>query len=187
MLRILKKTTSSRANSGGSAPAGEDLSAWEIVSAPQSDDEDLCSFEEEGATSGEDDVIVDEEPESKPDPEEEEEEEGGEPCGFVTPADVISIRSLSVSPPMTLPVEMAHVSVYRVEGKERRYYGENDDVSDDDDAHDVDDDLMPWKLKDKFGRQRIRKMGKRAVPNFNKAKSLPYYHNMPGTMYRKLR
>ncbi|EYU37838.1 hypothetical protein MIMGU_mgv1a014517mg [Erythranthe guttata] len=158
MLRILKKTTSSRANSGGSAPAGEDLSAWEIVSAPQSDDEDLCSFEEEG-----------------------------EPCGFVTPADVISIRSLSVSPPMTLPVEMAHVSVYRVEGKERRYYGENDDVSDDDDAHDVDDDLMPWKLKDKFGRQRIRKMGKRAVPNFNKAKSLPYYHNMPGTMYRKLR
>ncbi|GER50324.1 1-(5-phosphoribosyl)-5-[(5-phosphoribosylamino) methylideneamino] imidazole-4-carboxamide isomerase [Striga asiatica] len=78
MLRILSKTASSTARIGGSATSGwcddVDLSTWELVSASQSDDEDLYSFDGDDVTSDGDedgdDVIVAEgvEPEPELDP-----------------------------------------------------------------------------------------------------------------------
>ncbi|KAL0334689.1 UNVERIFIED_CONTAM: hypothetical protein Sradi_4680800 [Sesamum radiatum] len=146
------------ANSSGSGD--DDLSTWEFVDASISDDEDIYSFDgDDGISEGDD--ATEEEPESKP--------------------------SLSVSPPMTFPVEMTSNHVYH-EGREGS--DDDDDDSGDDDARDVyhddvDDELVPWKLKDRFGKQRIRKMGKRGGPKPNKSKRQPYYHNRPGCLYGK--
>lgn len=195
MLRFLGKTTSSAARSGGSPPTeafavGDDvLSAWELVNASQSDEEDLYSYDSDGTAS----TVG----EMEPAPTEEEEEEDGEGgdaeedeleparCDFVSASDLIAIQAMSVSPPMTLPVEMA------------RNYAEEycDDVVDDDDDvdddYDVDDELVPWKLKGRFGKQRIqkmgvRKMGQRGGPKLT-AKKLPYYDNRPGFTHGKRR
>ncbi|KAK6159510.1 hypothetical protein DH2020_006824 [Rehmannia glutinosa] len=155
MLRILRKTAASMEKSGGSIPAercDEDLSAWELVNASQSDDEDLYSFDgdDDDVISEGDAVISDgvvDQPESKPLQEEEIDEEARALRVLLSPGDVIAIQSLSVSPPMTLPVEMA--------------------------------------LSHVFGKQRIKKLGKRGGPKPNKSKRLPYYHNRPGCLYGK--
>ncbi|KAK4437728.1 hypothetical protein Salat_0106800 [Sesamum alatum] len=179
MLRILRKTTPSMAKSSGSGD--DDLSTWEFVNASLSDDEDIYSFDGDDGISSEGDDVSEEEPESKP--VEGEDEDAREPRDFETPDVIMSIQSLSVSPPMTLPVEMTRNHVYR-DGKD------DDDDDDDDDVRDVyhddvDDELVPWKLKDRFGKQRIRKMGKRGGPKPDKSKRLPYYHNRPGCLYGK--
>ncbi|KAJ8571021.1 hypothetical protein K7X08_037993 [Anisodus acutangulus] len=49
-----------------------------------------------------------------------------------------------------------------------------------DDDNNLDDELVPIWLSDKFGRQRIRKVGKRFSSRMNKSKRLPYYYNRPG-------
>lgn len=193
MLRFLGKTTSSAARSGGSTTTeafavGDDvLSAWELVNASQSDEEDLYSYDSDGTVS----TVGEMEPAPT---EEEDDDEGGDaeedaPArrDFVSAGDLIAIQAMSVSPPMTLPVEMA------------RNYAEEycDDVVDDDDDDDVDDDydvddeLVPWKLKGRFGKQRIqkmgvRKMGQRGGPKLT-AKKLPYYDNRPGFPHGKRR
>ncbi|XP_011088460.1 uncharacterized protein LOC105169683 [Sesamum indicum] len=180
MLRILRKTTPPMANSSGSGD--DDLSTWEFVNASLSDDEDIYSFDGDDVISEGDDA-TEEEPESKP--VQGEDEDAGEPRDFGSPDVIMSIQSLSVSPPMTLPVEMTSNHVYH-EGRD----GSDDDDGGDDDVRDVyhddvDDELVPWKLKDRFGKQRIRKMGKRGGPKPNKSKRLPYYHNRPGCLYGK--
>lgn len=171
--------------SSGSSPgeryaAGDDdLSTWEFVNASLSDDEDMYSFDGDDDISEGDDV-TEEELESKP--VHGEDEDAREPRDLETPDDIMSIQCLSVSPPMTLPVEMTRNHVYHDD--EDGFDDDDDDVRDvyDDD---VDDELVPWKLKDRFGKQRIRKMGKRGGPKLNKSKRLPYYYNRPGCLYGK--
>jgi len=51
--------------------------------------------------------------------------------------------------------------------------------------YDLDDELVPKNVIDRFGRQRIRKLGKRAFSKMNKAKRLPYAYNRPGCVYGK--
>ncbi|XAR59112.1 hypothetical protein NMG60_11014766 [Bertholletia excelsa] len=62
-----------------------------------------------------------------------------------------------------------------------------DDGYDDDDGggFDLDDELVPRSVSDRFGRQRMRKLGKRAYPKMNKSRKLPYYYSRPGCVYGK--
>ncbi|PIN12092.1 hypothetical protein CDL12_15292 [Handroanthus impetiginosus] len=189
MERFLAKITASMATRGGSDFAeqydavDDDLSTWEFVNPSQSDDEDLYSFDSDDVTSEGGDVITDE-PESKPVGEEEDDEEDAhEARGLGVLDAVISIQSLSVSPPMTFPVEMTSNHVYHDDGEG---YDDGDGDSDDVyDMDDVDDELVPWKLKNRFGKQRIRKMGKRSGPKLNKSKKMPFYQNRPGCLHGK--
>ncbi|KAL0365565.1 UNVERIFIED_CONTAM: hypothetical protein Sangu_0654100 [Sesamum angustifolium] len=146
------------ANSSGSGD--DDLSTWEFVDASLSDDEDIYSFDGDDGISEVDDA-TEEEPESKP--VQVEDEDAGEPRDFASPDGRVSDDDDD---------------------------DDDDDDSGDDDARDVyhddvDDELVPWKLKDRFGKQRIRKMGKRGGPKPYKSKRLPYYHNRPGCLYGK--
>lgn len=171
MLRFLRKSIAN--NDGGSLPTHlhdsvEDLAAWELVTASLSDDEDLYSFDSDGG-------------------EREEDHKGEEdPRDILHLDDVVSMQSLSVSPQpvVCFPVEdVMGLHVYdndHDDGEE-----EEDDAGIDDDDDDMDDELIPWKLKDRFGKQRIRKMGKRGGPKVSKSKRLPHYHNRPGCLYGK--
>ncbi|CAA0807656.1 Unknown protein [Striga hermonthica] len=190
MLRILSKTASSTGRSDGSTTAAwcddVDLSTWELVSASQSDDEDLYSFdgddvagEGDGDGDGDgDDVIVAEGVEAEPDLDPIRSEHV-----LVTPCDVVAVQSLSASPPMTLPVEM---TLY-----DHACLGDGDgdvnDEDDDDDGYDYDDELVPWQLKGRFGKERLRKLGKRGGPNPNKSKTkrMAFSYKRPGCLYGK--
>lgn len=177
------------------ASADEDLSAWELVNASQSDDEDLYSFDgdfvstESDGVSSESDDVIEAEAEIKLD-HDEEEESAGQPSDLVTQDEIEPIQALLDTPPTIYRFQTTVSHPYRDHGK--RCYGcddsDNDDEDDDDDdddaAHDVDDELMPWKLKDKFGKQRMKKMGKRVGPKPSNSKKLPYYyHNRPSRLY----
>lgn len=176
MLRFLGKTTASAARGGGSTPAevfaavDEGLTAWELVNAAASDDEDLYSYDSDGVISGSSDVTEDE-LESNPDVDA-----------------VISVQALSVSPPTAFPVEVTFN--YALRDVLRDVDAADDDREEDDDDqydYDVDDELVPWKLKDRFGKQRMTKMGKKGGPKLKKGKQLPYYNNRPGCPYEKFR
>ncbi|XP_057500896.1 uncharacterized protein LOC130784933 [Actinidia eriantha] len=64
-----------------------------------------------------------------------------------------------------------------------------DDYEDEDEEEeeegDLDDELVPKSVSDRFGRQRMRKLGKRAYPKMNKSKRLPYLYNRPGCVHGK--
>ncbi|GFY89910.1 IBR domain containing protein [Actinidia rufa] len=74
-------------------------------------------------------------------------------------------------------------------------YNVDYDVVDDDDEEengdeayeeDVDDELVPRSVSDRFGGQRLRKLGKRACPKMNNPRKLPcYYYNRPGGVHGK--
>jgi len=59
---------------------------------------------------------------------------------------------------------------------------DNYDEDDDDDDDDYDDELVPRSLSDRFGKQRLMKLGKRACnPKMSNPKKLPcYFYNRPG-------
>ncbi|XP_073128282.1 uncharacterized protein [Henckelia pumila] len=166
MLRILRKSLAN--NDGGSSPshrrdAIEDLAAWVLVSPSLSDDEDLYSFDSDG-----DDAIGGEHEE---DPKKEHLD------------DVVYMQTLSVSPQPVVCFPVEDVMGLHVYDDDDFAVDEDDGGMDDDD--DVDDELIPWKLKDRFGKQRIRKMGKRGGPKVSTSKRLPHYHNRPGCLYGK--
>lgn len=69
--------------------------------------------------------------------------------------------------------------------KDDEYDNEDDENEDYDAGYELDDELVPWGLSDKFGRQRIRKLGKRACPRMNKSKRLGYRYNRPGCVHGK--
>ncbi|KAL6517336.1 hypothetical protein OROMI_033037 [Orobanche minor] len=188
MLRILRNTASSMEKSGGSNPAERyddvDLSTWEFVNASLSDDEDLYSFDGDDVISGCDGITGGDNPVAEPVQDEHDGERAAR--GFVSPCDVVSIQSMSVSPPMTLPVEMT-LNYHICQHGGDIYDGDDvhDANDDDDDGGDYDDELMPWRLKDKFGKHRIKKLGKRGGPKLNKSKRMPFNYNRPGCLYGK--
>lgn len=155
----------------------DDLSeAWEFINATSSDDdeEELDDFslsEEE-----EDDPLR--ELSSGPS-----KEKG--PLEFGSPSSDISMD------PFSAQLHLNHDGGGGVDdgdaGDEYGNYKKDDDedYDDYDDGHDLDDELVPWGLSDKFGRQRIRKLGKRAGPKVNKAKRLAYRYNRPGCVHGK--
>ncbi|XP_047327442.1 zinc finger protein hangover-like [Impatiens glandulifera] len=63
--------------------------------------------------------------------------------------------------------------------------GDEDGSMDESDEYDLDDELVPMCVSDRFEKQRIRKIGKRAYPRMNKSKKMPHYYNRPGCVYGK--
>ncbi|KAJ7967266.1 nuclear polyadenylated RNA-binding protein 3-like [Quillaja saponaria] len=61
----------------------------------------------------------------------------------------------------------------------------DDDEYDDDNGYDLDDELVPWSVSTKLGRQRMRKLGKRACPKMNSSKRSPYLFVRPGCVRGK--
>ncbi|XP_058756782.1 nuclear polyadenylated RNA-binding protein 3-like [Vicia villosa] len=61
----------------------------------------------------------------------------------------------------------------------------DDDDEDDDDEDDLDDELVPWDIGNKLGRQRMRKLGKRVSSKMNNSKRSPYLFVSPGCVRGK--
>lgn len=61
-------------------------------------------------------------------------------------------------------------------------YRENEDDDGDDG---LDDELVPWHLRGKLGRQRMRKLGKRACSKMNTSKRSPHLYVKSGCLYGK--
>uniref|UniRef100_A0A7N0T1R3 Uncharacterized protein n=1 Tax=Kalanchoe fedtschenkoi TaxID=63787 RepID=A0A7N0T1R3_KALFE len=53
------------------------------------------------------------------------------------------------------------------------------------DHDDLDDELVPWSVGDRFGRQRMRKLGGRTYAKMNKTKKFAYTLNRPGCVRGK--
>ncbi|XP_039064309.1 uncharacterized protein LOC120209331 [Hibiscus syriacus] len=66
-------------------------------------------------------------------------------------------------------------------------YDQDDDDDGDDDGYgcDLDDELVPRDLAGKFGRQRMRKLGKRAFAKMNNSKRSPFLYVKPGCVHGK--
>lgn len=62
--------------------------------------------------------------------------------------------------------------------------GDNDD-GEDDDGYGLDDELVPWNVSNKFERQRMRKLGKRAFSKMHNSKKSPYLFVRPGCVRGK--
>ncbi|GFY94975.1 hypothetical protein Acr_10g0003600 [Actinidia rufa] len=63
---------------------------------------------------------------------------------------------------------------------------DDDEEEEEDYEYDVDDELVPRSVSDRFGGQRLRKLGKRAFPKMNSPRKLPcYYYNRPGGVHVK--
>ncbi|KAJ0011426.1 hypothetical protein Pint_34777 [Pistacia integerrima] len=57
--------------------------------------------------------------------------------------------------------------------------------ADDDGGDDVDDELVPWSVSGKLGRQRMRKLGKRAFAKMHHSKKTPFLYMKPGCVHGK--
>lgn len=146
------------------------LSLWEFIDASDADsEEDRHFFEEE---EPEEDRVHDDE----------------------------ANGSLSCLSSVPLPIPNGHD---RIEGridihhlfplvdlKSPDDYEDDDDEDEDDDdigddEYDLNDELVPWSVSGKFGRQRMRKLGKRAFPKMNNSKRSPYLFVRPGCVRGK--
>ncbi|GMJ03554.1 hypothetical protein HRI_004024600 [Hibiscus trionum] len=72
-------------------------------------------------------------------------------------------------------------------GDDREPSDGDDDDDDDDDRYgcDLDDELIPRGLSGKFGRQRMRKLGKRVFAKMNNSKRSPFLYVKPGCVHGK--
>ncbi|XVF67781.1 hypothetical protein PTKIN_Ptkin10aG0149500 [Pterospermum kingtungense] len=73
-------------------------------------------------------------------------------------------------------------------GDQEEYIGDDDDEEEEeeeDDGYDLDDELVPRALSGKFGRQRMRKLGKRAFAKMNTSKKSPFFYMKPGCVHGK--
>ncbi|KAL3539015.1 hypothetical protein ACH5RR_002381 [Cinchona calisaya] len=146
----------------------DDLSdTWEVINPSSSDDDeedelDDFSFteeEEEGDATAEVSFLLN--------------KEEGPVEEFISPFPDNSIDSLEVA-------DGNHDDEYDKKDED----GEDDD-DEYDEGYDLDDELMPWGLSNKFGKQRIKKLGKRACSKMNKSKRLVCRYNKPGCVYGK--
>jgi hypothetical protein len=62
---------------------------------------------------------------------------------------------------------------------------EEDDDDEEDDGYGLNDELVPWNVSGKLGRQRIRKLGKRVFPKMSNSKRSPFLHVKPGCVHGK--
>lgn len=187
MLRILAKSGKVQAVEAGSGSdmeeydVVEDLSSWEFVNQSDDEDDDRFSFNEDDLDNedGHDEIVMKLEDEFL----------------LGSPSSDVSMESVSppqISSPLDVPsVGLNHDYRYNYD-YDHDYtnsydYEDEEEDEEDDGGYDLDDELVPRWVSDKLGRQRIRKMGKRASPRMNKAKGLPYYFHKPGSVPSKLR
>lgn len=145
----------------------DDLSSWEIINP--SDDESTYSFDSSTADNENDDVVVDQQIVHL---------ESEDLDSFGSPSSVLD------------PGEPVPVVAVVVESIRNDYYEEDDEDEDEDEEEeeeecDLDDELVPKWVNDRFGRQRMRKFGKKAYPKINKSKRSAYYYHRPGLLHGK--
>lgn len=82
-----------------------------------------------------------------------------------------------------------HGQVYNYDGHQHDVDdGHDDDDGDDDhddDGYGIDDELVPWEVKDRFMRQRIRKSGKNSFGKMAKSKKSALIFTRPGCVRGK--
>ncbi|CAK9140081.1 unnamed protein product [Ilex paraguariensis] len=159
----------SRANLIGAFEAIEgdvgDLSSWEFINASDDDEEDRFSYSSE-------DLEV---------------EESKDPIPFGSPSSDISMESLSDQlqhcHQITKALDVDDDAVID-ESNGGECFDEDEDGDEDDDGFDgdeydeYDDELVPRWASDKFGKQRMKKLGKRVNPKMNNSRKVPcYYYN----------
>lgn len=81
------------------------------------------------------------------------------------------------------PVENHHVGYSEEQVSHDDDESEEDDEDDGDD--DLDDELVPWDIGNKLGRQRMRKLGKRVSSKMNNSKRSPILFVRPGCVRGK--
>ncbi|XP_022934009.1 NAD-dependent protein deacetylase HST1-like [Cucurbita moschata] len=160
----------------------ERLSNWELLDASDAD------FEIDGNGDEQE--------------EEEEEEEEGESCSVDVrvPKDLRGKRvvAMPISSLVEERIDGPFDDVYLLQNQVENgfAYGCNDleedesddDVVDDDDDGDecdLDDELVPWSVSDKLGRQRMRKLGKRGFTRMYNSKRSPFLFTKPGCVRGK--
>ncbi|XP_019448471.1 PREDICTED: methionine aminopeptidase 2-like [Lupinus angustifolius] len=88
------------------------------------------------------------------------------------------------SPKVPLNEKVCHIHVHHTDDD-----GDDvDDDDDDDDQHDnddLDDELVPWDVSNKIGRNRMRKLGKREFPKMINSKRSPHLFVSPGCVHGK--
>ncbi|XP_009621733.1 uncharacterized protein [Nicotiana tomentosiformis] len=158
----------------------EDLSSWEFVNPSDDEQEDSYSFSDQTDDDESDELM------SKED----------NPCEIGSPSSPSHVQitgPLLVDPcEIGSPYSPSHVEttgpllVFDVRVDDGHEEEEEEEEEEEDyDGYDLDDELVPKWLSDKFGRQRIRKLGKRACSRMNKSKRGPYIFNRPGCVHGK--
>ncbi|KAK1352258.1 hypothetical protein POM88_053522 [Heracleum sosnowskyi] len=79
---------------------------------------------------------------------------------------------------MTERIDDYSVSVPVFRSRDEKYCYEDEDVEEDD--YDLDDELVPYYVNGKLGRERMRKLGKRSCTKSVKTKRLTYNYNKAG-------
>ncbi|KAL3383035.1 hypothetical protein AABB24_002499, partial [Solanum stoloniferum] len=154
----------------------DELSSWEFVNPSDDEQEDSYSFTDQ--TDDDVELMLKED----------------DPCEIGSPSSDISMKSEaesgSPSPVQTIdalvvcPVGFNHHDTSRDDDQEEDDEEEEEEEEEDYD-YDLDDELVPNWLSDKLGRQRIRKLGKRACSKMNKSRKAPYVFNRPGCVHGK--
>ncbi|KAI7741016.1 hypothetical protein M8C21_020123, partial [Ambrosia artemisiifolia] len=172
-----------------------DSDSWQVIDPSDSDDGENFSYGD--VTTTDDDVSEDEQ--------EEEvvsdvvEQTYGSPCSDISMqslVDEISHYYQEVKNACeidhSLHQTVDDVSVVKdsglINGEDDPY--EEDEKDDDDDEEeedeeDLDDELVPKWLNNKFERQRMRKLGKRVYPKMKKSKRLVNQYSKPGCVHGK--
>lgn len=143
----------------------DDLSSWEFVNPSDDEQEDSYSFTDQ--TDDDEFMLKD------------------DICETGSPSSDISMKSESPSPVQTIgALVLCRVGFDHHDSSDQDEEEEEEEEEEDYDD-DLDDELVPYWLSDKFGRQRIRKLGKRACSKMNKSKRGPYIFNRPGCVHGK--
>ncbi|VFQ72183.1 unnamed protein product [Cuscuta campestris] len=153
----------------------EDFSSWEFVIPSDDDDDNVAYF-----FSDEDDLEIGMQTDGSSD--EFFLEQGlssllGSPSG-------VSMESHSPDQISGL-LDVASVALEDYGGESAygsEYAPEEEDEDDDD--YDVDDELVPYWARDKFAKQRMKKLDNMALLRMKKPKRLPYYCNKPGSAWK---
>ncbi|KAF9676064.1 hypothetical protein SADUNF_Sadunf09G0099600 [Salix dunnii] len=62
---------------------------------------------------------------------------------------------------------------------------EDDEEVEEEDGYGLNDELVPWNVSGKLGRQRMRKLGRRIFPKMSSSKRSPFLHVKPGCVHGK--
>ncbi|KAI7739173.1 hypothetical protein M8C21_027281, partial [Ambrosia artemisiifolia] len=162
-----------------------DSDSWQVIDPSDSDDDNFSYGDVTTTTTtddddDEDDVVV-------PDVDDLLRQPFGSLSSDVSMQSVVDEITLHQQE-VKLAYEIAHIRQIidnggSINGEDAYESDEDEDNADDD--LDLDDELVPKWLNNKFERQRMRKLGKRAYPKMKKSKRLACMYNKPGCVHGK--
>lgn len=168
----------------------DDLCNWEFVNQF---DFDLCGDEDDDDSIYEfESVDLVESLDSLSSSSSEDEEDEESPITDLDAHGVVDVMIGSPSPSQPPPchdrvIDWRHNYVSGMYYADDHDKEEDEDEDDDEDDHgyEIDDELVPWGVKDRFERQRMRKLGKRAFAKMAKSKKSVLLYTKPGCVFGK--